>query len=103
MLEDEDTVSSKTEDITLLERGRDLERPSWRVGVVISEGGRATRLGDDTPGEACLRKRCFISSMALAVGCRDTGLEYLGLALPLDLDEMGKPWSSSRSGDRSLL
>ena len=101
MLEDEDTASSK--DIAPLERGRDLERRSWRVGVVISEGGRATRLGDDTPGETCRRKRCFISSMALAVGCRDTGLEYLGLVLPLDLDEMGKPWSSSRSGDRSLL
>ena len=103
MLEDEDTASSKTEDIAPLERGRDLERRSWRVGVVISEGGRATQLGDDTPSETCRRKRCFISSMASAVGCRDTGLEYLGLPLPVNLDEMGKPWSSSRSGDRSLL
>ncbi len=109
MLEDEDRTSSNAEDIAPLERGRelergrDLERRSWRVGVVVSEGGRATRLGDDTPGEACRRNRCFICSTASAVGCRDTGLPYLGLPVPVKLDEIGEPWSSSGSGDRSLL
>ena len=90
-------------DMAPLERGRDLERRSRCVGVVGWDGILERPGVDGGPGDACFRKRCFISSMASAVGCRDTGLPYRGLPLPVSLDEMGEPSLLSGSGDMSRL